>query len=54
MKNPFSSFVETTEQYYVRAMVTTDVNFYDKSGNVKQAATRRYKSNLLQQKTAER
>lgn len=53
IKNPFSSFVETTEQYYVRAMVTTDVNFYDKSGNVKQAATRRYKSNLLQQKTAE-
>lgn len=53
IKNPFSSFVETTEQYYVRAMVITDVNFYDKSGNVKQAATRRYKSNLLQQKTAE-
>ena len=53
IKNPFSSFVETTEQYYVRAMVTTDVNFYDKSGNVKQAATRRYKSNLLQRKTAE-
>lgn len=53
IKNPFSSFVETTKQYYVRAMVTTDVNFYDKSGNVKQAATRRYKSNLLQQKTAE-
>ena len=53
IKNPFSSFVETTEQYYVRAMVTTDVNFYDKSGDVKQAATRRYKSNLLQQKTAE-
>lgn len=53
IKNPFSSFVETTEQYYVRAMVTTDVNFYDKSGNVKQAATRRYESNLLQQKTAE-
>lgn len=53
IKNPFSSYVETTEQYYVRAMVTTDVNFYDKSGNVKQPATRRYKSNLLQQKTAE-
>lgn len=53
IKNPFSSFVETTEQYYVRAMVTTDVNFYDKDGNVKQAATRRYESNLLQQKTAE-
>lgn len=53
IKNPFSSYVKTTEQYYVRAMVTTDVNFYDKSGNVKQAATRRYKSNLLQQKTAE-
>ena len=34
-------------------MVTTDVNFYDKDGNVKQAATRRYESNLLQQKTAE-
>ena len=53
ISNPFSSFVETTEQYYVRAMVTTDVNFYDKSGNVKQTATRRYESNLLQQKTPE-
>ena len=54
VENPFSSAVLTTEQYYVRAMVTTDVNFYDKDGNVKQAATRRYESNLLQQKTAER
>ena len=53
IENPFSSAVLTTEQYYVRAMVTTDVNFYDKDGNVKQAATRRYESNLLQQKTAE-
>lgn len=53
IKNPFSSFVETTEQYYVRAMVTTDVNFYDKYDNVKQTATRRYESNLLQQKTPE-
>lgn len=53
VENPFSSAVLTTEQYYVRAMVTTDVNFYDKDGNVKQAATRRYESNLLQQKTAE-
>lgn len=53
IKNPFSSTVLTTEQYFVRAMVTTDVNFYDKDGNVKQAATRRYESNLLQQKTAE-
>ena len=53
IENPFSSAVLTTEQYYVRAMVTTDVNFYDKNGNVKQAATRRYESNLLQQKTAE-
>lgn len=53
ISNPFSSFVKTTEQYYVRAMVTTDVNFYDKSGNVKQTATRRYESNLLQQKTPE-
>lgn len=53
IENPFSSAVLTTGQYYVRAMVTTDVNFYDKDGNVKQAATRRYESNLLQQKTAE-
>ena len=53
IENPFSSAVLTTEQYYVRAMVTTDVNFYDKDGNVKQAATRRYESSLLQQKTAE-
>ena len=53
VENPFSSAVLTTEQYYVRAMVTTDVNFYDKDGNVKQAATRRYENNLLQQKTAE-
>lgn len=53
IENPFSSAVLTIEQYYVRAMVTTDVNFYDKDGNVKQAATRRYESNLLQQKTAE-
>lgn len=53
IENPFSSAVLTTEQYYVRARVTTDVNFYDKDGNVKQAATRRYESNLLQQKTAE-
>lgn len=53
IENPFSSAVLTTKQYYVRAMVTTDVNFYDKDGNVKQAATRRYESNLLQQKTAE-
>lgn len=51
--NPFSSLVKTTEQYYVRAMVTTDVTFYDKYDNVKQTATRRYESNLLQQKTPE-
>ncbi len=53
MNNPFSSLVKTTEQYYVRAMVTTDVIFYDKYDNVKQTATRRYESNLLQQKTPE-
>ena len=53
INNPFSSLVETTEQYYVRAMVTTDVTFYDKYDNVKQTATRRYESNLLQQKTPE-
>lgn len=34
-------------------MVTTDVTFYDKYDNVKQTATRRYESNLLQQKTPE-
>ncbi len=53
ISNPFSSYVKTTEQYYVRAMVTTDVTFYDKDGSVKQTATRRYESNLLQQKTPE-
>ncbi len=53
INNPFSSLVKTTEQYYVRAMVTTDVTFYDKYDNVKQTATRRYESNLLQQKTPE-
>lgn len=53
INNPFSSLVKTTEQYYVRAMVTTDVIFYDKYDNVKQTATRRYESNLLQQKTPE-
>lgn len=53
INNPFSSLVKTTEQYFVRAMVTTDVTFYDKYDNVKQTATRRYESNLLQQKTPE-
>lgn len=53
INNPFSSLVKTTEKYYVRAMVTTDVTFYDKYDNVKQTATRRYESNLLQQKTPE-
>lgn len=53
ISNPFSSYVLTTEQYFVRAMVTTDVTFYDKYDNVKQTATRRYESNLLQQKTPE-
>lgn len=53
ISNPFSSYVLTTEQYFVRAMVTTDVTFYDKYENVKQVATRRYESNLLQQKTPE-
>lgn len=53
ISNPFSSYVLTTEQYFVRAMVTTDVTFYDKYDNVKQVATRRYETNLLQQKTPE-
>ena len=51
VKNPIEStmlFLNT--KYYVRAMITTDVNFYSKSGNIVKTATRRYESNLLQNK----
>ena len=37
-------------KYYVRAMITTDVNFYNKDNTILKAATRRYESNLLQNK----
>lgn len=50
VKNPIESMVRTDKKYYVRAMITTDVNFYNKGDNVVRAATRRYESNLLQTK----
>lgn len=48
VKNPIESMVRTDKKYYVRAMITTDVNFYNKGDNVVRTATRRYESNLLQ------
>lgn len=50
VKNPIVSMVRTDKKYYVRAMITTDVNFYNKGDNVVRTATRRYESNLLQTK----
>lgn len=50
VKNPIESMVRTDKKYYVRAMITTDVNFYNKDDNVVRTATRRYESNLLQTK----
>lgn len=50
VKNPIESVVRTDKKYYVRAMITTDVNFYNKGDNVVRTATRRYESNLLQTK----
>lgn len=50
VKNPIESMVRTNKKYYVRAMITTDVNFYNKGDNVVRTATRRYESNLLQTK----
>lgn len=50
VKNPIESMVRTDKKYYVRAMITTDVNFYNKDDNVVRTATRRYESNLLQAK----
>lgn len=50
VKNPIKSMVRTDKKYYVRAMITTDVNFYNKGDNVVRTATRRYESNLLQAK----
>lgn len=51
VNNPIEStmlYLET--KYYVRAMITTDVNFYNKDNTILKAATRRYESNLLQNK----
>lgn len=50
VKNPIESMMRTDKKYYVRAMITTDVNFYNKGDNVVRTATRRYESNLLQTK----
>lgn len=50
VKNPIESMVRTDKKYYVRAMITTDVNFYNKGDNVVRTATRRYESNLLHTK----
>lgn len=50
VKNPIESTVRTDKKYYVRAMITTDVNFYNKGDKVVRTATRRYESNLLQAK----
>lgn len=50
VKNPIESMVRTDKKYYVRAMITTDVNFFNKGDNVVRTATRRYESNLLQTK----
>lgn len=50
VKNPIESMVRADKKYYVRAMITTDVNFYNKGDNVVRTATRRYESNLLQTK----
>ncbi len=50
VKNPIESMVRTDKKYYVRAMITTDVNFYNKGDNDVRTATRRYESNLLQTK----
>lgn len=50
VKNPIESMVRTDKKYYVRAMITTDVNFYNKGDKVVKTATRRYESNLLQAK----
>ena len=51
VKNPIeSTMLHLDSKYYVRAMITTDVNFYNKDNTILKAATRRYESNLLQNK----
>lgn len=51
VKNPIeSTMLDLDTKYYVRAMITTDVNFYNKDNTILKAATRRCESNLLQNK----
>lgn len=51
VKNPIeSTMLYLNTKYYVRAMITTDVNFYNKDNTILKEATRRYESNLLQNK----
>lgn len=50
VNNPIESTVFLNTKYYVRAMITTDVNFYNKHDQIATTATRRYESNLLQAK----
>lgn len=50
VKNPIESTILPNRKYYVRAMITTDVNFYNKQDKIAATATRRYESNLLQAK----
>ena len=53
VKNPIeSTMLHLDTKYYVRAMITTDVNFYNKDNAILKAATRRYESNLLQNKVS--
>lgn len=53
VKNPIeSTMLYLNTKYYVRAMITTDVNFYNKDNAILKAATRRYESNLLQNKVS--
>ena len=45
--NPVQSSISINWKYYMRAMVTTDVDFYSKSGAVVKNVTRRYEAPLL-------
>ena len=45
--NPVQSSISINWKYYMRAMVTTDVDFYSKSGDKVKTVTRRYEAPLL-------
>lgn len=45
--NPVQSEIGIDSEYYMRAMVTTDVNFYGKDGAPVKSVTRRYEAPLL-------